>query len=86
MPRHKKKPTSPTPNSRQNGCYVASRPCGCKIATCYDYRDKETGKTVAEWIAEGLIINHITWAEFQAIVQDAKTYTCPHAARERNGE
>lgn len=66
------------PNPKVNGCYAGRKPCGCCIATAYDGRDKSTGKLVADWIANGLVVNHVTWGEFQAIAKEETYCACPH--------
>ncbi len=66
------------PDPRQTGCYAARRACGCCVGTAYDLQDKETGATVAQWITDGLTVNHVTWSEFQAIGREATYCNCPH--------
>lgn len=64
---------------RQNGAYVARLPCGCTMGVSTDYRDRATGQAVAEWIANGLIVNHVTWEEYRDQICKEPTFMeCPH--------
>lgn len=39
--------------------YVGRAPCGCVYASCYDLGDKDTARTVAEWIKDGLTVERL---------------------------
>ena len=44
-----------------------------------DYRDRTTGQAVADWIANGLIVNHVTWEEYRDQICKEPTFMeCPH--------
>lgn len=45
-------------------CYVGRKDCGCIRAVRLDTRDKNTGKTVAKMIADGLIVERMSCEDF----------------------
>lgn len=75
----KKKAEIERVDPRENGVYVARKSCGCVCGICTDYRDKDTGKYVAEWIKDGLIVTHATWTEYKDVIcKEATFMDCPH--------
>lgn len=59
--------------------YIGRAACGCVRALTNDYGDKETGKDVAEFIASGLTIERIAWADYvQRIAEEPTFFKCPH--------
>lgn len=53
---------------RPTHCYIGRKKCGCVVAVVTDVPgwEKETGKSVAEFIADGLIIERTTIHDYNA--------------------
>ena len=49
-------------------CYVAKKSCGCTVGAAVDMPEyqKDTAKSVAEFIEDGLIVSSMTVKEFRA--------------------
>ena len=43
-----------------------------------DYRDRDTGRAVADWIAAGLIVTHATWDEYRSQISNEATFMACH--------
>jgi hypothetical protein len=56
-------------------CYVGKRPCGCLVAAAVDKPEytKDTAKSVAKWMRDGLTIERQTVEYVRA-----NFATCPH--------
>lgn len=66
--------------SKATHCYVArNEECGCVIGVVTDLRDKNTGLSVGEFIADGLIVERVDWKTYQQrIVNESTFLSCPH--------
>lgn len=53
--------------------YVGRKPCGCVVAVVVDAQDKQTGKDVGKFIANGLVVERMTEEAFGAV-----TVGCSH--------
>ena len=59
--------------------YVARKDCGCVIGLVTDMRDKRTGKHVAEFIADGLVVTREDWRTYRNTISKEETFmNCPH--------
>lgn len=61
--------------------YVGRAQCGCVYMIRNDDHDKDTAKAVAEVVAEGGYVDHVTWEEYTTIVKEEETFMmcpCPH--------
>jgi hypothetical protein len=47
--------------------YVGRKPCGCIVAVVVDTQDKQTGKDVGKFIANGLAVERMTNEAFEAV-------------------
>lgn len=76
------KKLQPIPDMRKNGAYVARKSCGCCVGVATDCRDKDTAKSVAEWIGHGLIVTHVEWTEYINTIRHEPTFMeCPHCGQ-----
>lgn len=57
--------------------YVAKKPCGCICSAVVDEPNhkRDVAKDVAEWIREGLTIEHVT---VQHVRENFVGWQCPH--------
>jgi hypothetical protein len=62
-------------NERPEFDYVAYAKCGCIVGLTVDFADKDTGKAVAEWIADGCHIERVTTAQVRELL-DTKGFGC----------
>ena len=71
-------------DARQNGLYVARRAeCGCCFGVSTDSRNKATANAVAEWIADGLVVTHVSWDMYRNVILAEETFMdCPHVERQ----
>jgi len=58
--------------------YVGRTPCGCAVGVATDLGDEFTAEAVAEFIEDGLIINRVSWAEYERIAEEETFMNCPH--------
>jgi hypothetical protein len=60
-------------------CYVGIKSCGCAVAACVDRPElaKDTAKTIAKWIKDGLTIERksVEWAR-------ANLFACKHESKQ----
>lgn len=60
-------------------CYVGVKPCGCAVAACVDRPEfaKDTAKTIARWIRDGLTVERkpVEWAR-------ANLFACKHDSKQ----
>ena len=69
----------PVKHVRAMHVYVGRAPCGCVRAITSDHGDKETGQSVAEFIAEGLTIERVAFEDYRELIsQEATFLACPH--------
>ena len=45
--------------------YVARQSCGCVVGLVSDLRDKFTGQSVSEFIADGCTVDRVTWDDYK---------------------
>ena len=66
-------------HKRPEFVYIGRLPCGCCMALTSDYGDKGTGRSVAEFITEGLGVNRVSWDTYRNEVSQEPTFmACPH--------
>jgi len=58
--------------------YVGRKPCGCAVGVVTDLRDKRTANAVAGLIADGLIVNRVSWIAYYQIAAEETFMACPH--------
>lgn len=60
--------------------YVARKKCGCAVAVCLDMEDKDTAKTVAGFIRDGLHVDRVAFGtpEYTQIIEGLGR-NCPPA-------
>lgn len=70
-------------SNENEGCYVGVKACGCAVSACVDRPEyaKDTAKTLAEWVREGLTIERKTvgWAR-------SNLFACKHEQRSEQAE
>lgn len=66
-------------------CYIARKVCGCVIGVCTDQRNKDTARSVAEFISGGLTVDRVVWARYREIAKEPTFFACPHKPCEHCG-
>ena len=70
-------------SAEQTMCYIGRKACGCITAVVVDAPEskKETAKSVAGFIAQGLTIDRVTAAAFRA-----GKFGCKHKDKRKQGK
>jgi len=59
--------------------YVGRKDCGCCVGLITDRRDKDTGDSVSEFIADGLTVDRVDWRTYTEKISKEPTFmNCPH--------
>jgi hypothetical protein len=60
--------------------YIARATCGCVYGVCTDdpRHPKDTARSVAEFIQQGLKVENVDWARYREISQEPTFFACPH--------
>jgi hypothetical protein len=58
--------------------YIGRKECGCCVAVVTDLMDKSTGKSVAEFIGDGLIIKRVSFPEYREMCKEETFMGCTH--------
>ena len=59
-------------------CYIARKLCGCCVGVTTDSSSDETAHRVAEFIRDGLTVEHVDWDTYERIAQEPTFMDCPH--------
>ncbi len=69
--------------NRPTHAYIGRKPCGCVVCVCIDAHDKDTAKSVAEYIREGLAVERVPFGtpEYSEMINHLG---CEHVETEPN--
>lgn len=52
--------------------------CRCVVAVVTDNHDKFTGESVAAFIADGLIVERLSWDDYKKMADEDTFFNCTH--------
>ena len=58
--------------------YIGRKPCGCVMGVVTDLGNRFTAETVASFIKDGLVVNHISWDKYREVAREPTFMECSH--------